>query len=51
VFNEKDFLRVPNDIKPEYAATISVNPCTALRLLDDFVQLKPGQNITFLFLI
>jgi len=45
IFNEKDFLRVPNDIDPEYLATISVNPSTAVRLLEDFVQLNKGDVI------
>lgn len=26
----------------EYAATVSVNPLSALRMLEDFVALKPG---------
>lgn len=26
----------------EYAATVTVNPLTALRMLEDFVQLNPG---------
>lgn len=26
----------------EYAATVTVNPLTALRMLEDFVTLKPG---------
>jgi hypothetical protein len=42
VCSENDVLKVRKDIKPEYAATIAVNPCTALRLLEDFVSLKPG---------
>ncbi|XP_019257617.1 PREDICTED: probable trans-2-enoyl-CoA reductase, mitochondrial [Nicotiana attenuata] len=29
----------------EYAATISVNPVSALRMLDEFVTLKPGDSI------
>jgi len=45
VFKENDWQKFPNDIKPEYAATISVNPCTAFRLLEDFVSLKEGDVI------
>jgi trans-2-enoyl-CoA reductase len=45
VCGEKDVLKVRKDIKPEYAATIAVNPCTALRLLEDFVSLKPGDVV------
>ncbi|XP_009620832.3 enoyl-[acyl-carrier-protein] reductase, mitochondrial-like [Nicotiana tomentosiformis] len=29
----------------EYAATVSVNPVSALRMLDEFVTLKPGDSI------
>eukprot|EP01041_Mallomonas_annulata_P003834 gene3836-7637_t len=36
---------VPNDIPAAYAATIGVNPCTAYRMLRDFVSLKPGDVI------
>jgi len=45
VCSDSDVLKVRKDIKPEYAATISVNPCTALRLLEDFVALKPGDVV------
>jgi len=45
VFKSSDLLKVPSDIKPEYAATISVNPSTAYRLLEDFEQLKEGDVI------
>jgi trans-2-enoyl-CoA reductase len=30
----------------EYAATITVNPSTALRMLQDFVKLNPGALFT-----
>jgi trans-2-enoyl-CoA reductase len=43
---ESSLLKVKNDIKPEYAASIAVNPCTAYRLLNDFADLKPGTTIT-----
>jgi trans-2-enoyl-CoA reductase len=39
------FIRVRSDIPAEYAATVSVNPCTAYRMLRDFVALKPGDVI------
>jgi len=39
------FRRSLQTFKNEYAATVSVNPSTALRLLEDFVQLKPGDVI------
>ena len=37
--------KIPNDIPLPYAATIAVNPCTAYRMLRDFVHLKPGDVI------
>lgn len=36
---------IANDIPVAYAATIAVNPCTAYRMLRDFVDLKPGDVI------
>ncbi|MBA3961695.1 MAG: zinc-binding dehydrogenase [Chthoniobacterales bacterium] len=33
---------VPNDIAPEQAAMLKINPTTAWRMLHDFVRLKPG---------
>jgi len=41
----KQLQKIANDIPPAYAATISVNPCTAYRMLRDFVTLKPGDVI------
>lgn len=43
--NEKDFLKVSPDLPLAYAATLHVNPCTAYRMLRDFVQLKPGDVV------
>jgi len=43
-------MKVKKDIKPEYAATVAVNPCTAYRLLNDFVKLQPG-NVPLLLLL
>lgn len=40
---ESAWCKVGQDVPMEYAATVSVNPCTALRMLDDFVDLKAGQ--------
>ena len=37
--------KCPSDIPAEYAATIGVNPCTAYRLLRDFVTLREGDCI------
>jgi trans-2-enoyl-CoA reductase len=38
---EKLFL-VPNEIEPEQAAMLKINPVTAWRMLHDFVRLEPG---------
>jgi mitochondrial enoyl-[acyl-carrier protein] reductase / trans-2-enoyl-CoA reductase len=42
---EGDLIKVANDIPAAYAATLSVNPATAYRLLRDFAKLKPGDVI------
>lgn len=42
---EEQVVKVPSDIPYEYAATISVAPATAFRLLEDFVSLKAGDVI------
>ncbi|KAL9655172.1 hypothetical protein ABK040_008947 [Willaertia magna] len=36
---------VSKDLPIEYASILSVNPCTAYRLLSDFAELKPGDVI------
>jgi len=45
VVSEDALLRVPNDLAPEHAACLGVNPSTALRLLKDFAALQPGDTI------
>lgn len=42
VLPEDNLLRVPSDIPLLCAATLSINPCTALRMLTDFESLEPG---------
>jgi len=37
--------KVPNNIPVEYAATMAVNPCTAWRMLEDFVTLQSGDVV------
>lgn len=37
--------KVPRSIPLEVAATILINPCTAYRMLHDFVDLKPGDCV------
>ena len=38
-------MKISNDIPKAYAATLSINPATAYRLLHDFGNLKPGDYI------
>ncbi|XP_064491222.1 enoyl-[acyl-carrier-protein] reductase, mitochondrial [Pseudopipra pipra] len=45
VFPEEKLLKVPSDIPVLCAATLSVNPCTALRMLTDFETLAPGDSV------
>lgn len=45
VKEESAWCKVPKDVPAEYAATISVNPSTALRMLEDFVSLKAGDVV------
>ncbi|XP_060640639.2 enoyl-[acyl-carrier-protein] reductase, mitochondrial [Anolis sagrei] len=45
VFDEEKLLKVPPDIPLMCAATLSVNPCTAYRMLSDFEALKPGDSV------
>jgi len=40
-----DLLILPHNIPDEYAATLSINPCTAYRLLADFEDLKAGDVV------
>ena len=42
---EADLMRVPKELPVEIAATLAVNPCTAYRLLADFVELQAGDVI------
>ncbi|XP_027865369.1 enoyl-[acyl-carrier-protein] reductase, mitochondrial isoform X1 [Xiphophorus couchianus] len=45
VLAEDDVISVPNDIPLLSAATLGVNPCTAIRMLSDFEDLKPGDSV------
>lgn len=45
VTEEAGLRKISNDIPALSAATIAVNPCTAYRMLKDFVQLKPGDVV------
>ncbi|KAL5976481.1 hypothetical protein ACLOJK_020814 [Asimina triloba] len=43
VKEESVWHKISKDAPIEYAATVTVNPLTALRMLDDFVKLAPGE--------
>lgn len=43
--NENRFIRIPNSLDKHLAASLSVNPCTAYRMLNDFQKLNPGDTI------
>jgi len=45
VAEESAFLPVASDIPIEYSAVLSVNPCSAYRMLEDFVSLKAGDVV------
>lgn len=45
IIPEDKLIRVPDDLPAAYAATLSVNPATAYRMLRDFEQLNPGDVI------
>ncbi|CAG0890842.1 unnamed protein product [Darwinula stevensoni] len=45
VSSSDDLIRIANDIPVASAATMAANPCTAYRLLHDFVNVKPGDSI------
>lgn len=45
VFQDKHWYRVPLDLPIATTATMVVNPPTALRLLEEYVSLSPGDTI------
>lgn len=45
ISNEEEVIKLPNDVPVTSLATISVNPCTAYRILKDYVDLNPGDVI------
>ncbi|XP_073419511.1 enoyl-[acyl-carrier-protein] reductase, mitochondrial isoform X1 [Dendrobates tinctorius] len=45
LFSEQALVRVQSDISVVGAATLSVNPCTAYRLLSDYETLRPGDTV------
>lgn len=45
VASHTELIKIPSDVDVATAATIAVNPCTAYRMLKDFVPLKEGDTI------
>lgn len=45
IYSESDVILLPKGIGVVEGATINVNPCTAYRMLKDFVALKPGDTV------
>jgi trans-2-enoyl-CoA reductase len=45
ISNENSFYKIDKRIPMKYAATLQVNPCTAYRMLKDFVDLKEGDVV------
>jgi mitochondrial enoyl-[acyl-carrier protein] reductase / trans-2-enoyl-CoA reductase len=45
IYSESEVMKVPEGIPLPEAATVTVNPCTAYRMLKDFVSLKPGDTV------
>lgn len=45
IFDAQDLFRVPKELDIVQAATLTVNPPTAYRMLQDFVQLKKGDTV------
>ena len=43
VFQADDWIKIAKEVPLNLAATLLVNPCTAYRMLKDFVQLKEGR--------
>eukprot|EP00887_Chlorella_sp_A99_P001202 scaffold14.g1202.t1 len=45
VFHEAHWYKIPKDLPIATAATMVINPPTALRLLEEFVTLQPGDTV------
>lgn len=45
VYNENQLMAISDKVGLAEAATITVNPCTAYRMLKDFVKLAPGDTV------
>lgn len=44
-FETKNLLKIPQELGTIEAATLTVNPCTAYRMLKDFVSLQTGDTV------
>ncbi|XP_033254276.1 enoyl-[acyl-carrier-protein] reductase, mitochondrial-like [Drosophila miranda] len=45
LYNQDQLMTVPKKVGLAEAATVTVNPCTAYRMLKDFVKLSPGDTV------
>ncbi|UYV64375.1 MECR [Cordylochernes scorpioides] len=45
VCTDSEVIEIPSGLDIKMAATIAVNPCTAYRMLSDFVELSPGDCV------
>ncbi|CRL07316.1 CLUMA_CG020295, isoform A [Clunio marinus] len=45
IYDEDDIFKVPEGVPLPEAAQITVNPCTAFRMIKDFADLKPGDTV------
>jgi mitochondrial enoyl-[acyl-carrier protein] reductase / trans-2-enoyl-CoA reductase len=45
IFNESDVQKIPNNIPLPEAASVTVNPCTAYRMIKDFMNLNKGDCV------
>lgn len=44
-YNSENVMKIPSDLDLVKASMLNVNPCTAYRMLKDFVSLKPGDTV------
>ncbi|XP_071870943.1 enoyl-[acyl-carrier-protein] reductase, mitochondrial [Bombus fervidus] len=44
-YTVEELLKVPKEVGVVEASMLNVNPCTAYRMLKDFVELKPGDTV------
>lgn len=45
IYKESEVMKVPEGLPLPEVATVTVNPCTAYRMLKDFVNLQPGDTV------